>query len=363
MSTQIDIATLRIKLNNLQTALENRVYGGNINLYVSGANPANPPPGLTGSVINITGSNGIILSSSVVNNTSTLFISQSSAIASLNYFGESATSYTAGQGNPTEANDLTATRNAVSNVHIRLVPKGTGGLLLGPATGQARGAYSIDLSINPNVNFSHGARATYSTIGGGGGNQYITTDGVYSTIAGGRNCTSTAPYSMIPGGYNSSDKYSTGKFAFASNNFDYSTGIIVYRGITTDGSTTVSLTVDGQTPYQGTFSPTVPANILTAYLGVSALKVRAEIVARDSDGLAQAWTLQALIKGETYGLGSVVGQTVETFGTDFSTATVNFATNGNAGVGNGIFINVVGVASKTIRWAATIYSTEVSFVQ
>lgn len=349
MSIETELSKLKFYVNELRNRPSTT---STTTILVSGS--ATP---IVGNTFSISGTNGITFSST----SNKLIISQAAAGgAGLLYFTESLPSFTAGGGGlgTTVANSFNVVRAGQTDAHLLLLPKGNGGLVLGPATGQSRGQYAVDLSIHPAATFAHGARATYATIGGGGGNQYITTDGDYATIAGGRDCSINAPYGAIPGGRGSSTKYQTGKFAFSSNNADYSTGMIVYRGITTNGSTTVSLTSDGAAVNTGIYPPGTPANVLLVYLSITAIKIRAEIVARSSDGLAKAWTLEALATNA-----GIIGATTTAYGTDLAAATVAFRAQTGVGLGDGITIDVTGVTAKTIRWAATLYTTEVSFLQ
>jgi len=136
---------------------------------------------------------------------------QTWAAAGLDYFSDAES--TAVPNNPVYVDSLSAT-GAATNVDVALVAKGTGATLAQipdgtTAGGNKRGQYATDWSKYRPQGSDYVASGSYSTVSGGAS---VKASGAYSTASGGYVNVASGTYSTVIGGYsnqNTSGSYST----------------------------------------------------------------------------------------------------------------------------------------------------------
>lgn len=212
--------------------------------------------------------------------------------------------------------------------------------------------------------FLNNTSGNQSVIGGGNGHQAT---GANSFIGGGSNNRANAAHSTIPGGDQASARSIIGRFAYASGVFasalpgvaQYALG--VFRRETTT-ATPIVLT-SNESAAAATNITALPDSGLYAF--------SARVVCIQSAGTAgavrdsKAWTVVGAIKrGTSAAATALLGTPAVTvlgadtnLGTDNSTgATIAVSADTTNG---GLIITVTGQANKTLRWVATIETTEV----
>lgn len=238
-------------------------------------------------------------------------------------------------------------------------------------TGSTIGGGINNLSSASNATVGGGANntagASHATVAGGLANSAVSAGN--TTVGGGSNNSASGANATVPGGgSNLADgAYSTalgfyaatraiyGRLSHASGQFaaqgDAQTGRHVLRRATTDATATI-LTGDGAAPATTTV-PVLP--------NASAYKVRAEVVCRENaTGAAKAWTLECLAKrGANAAATALSGTTTATvYGADSGTSAWDATLVVNTTRGS-VEVQVTGEASKTLRWVATVVTTEV----
>lgn len=258
--------------------------------------------------------------------------------------------------------------NIAREVHHNTVGGGYGNVA-GQATGGGRSYATVG---GGNSNYATGA---YSAVAGGTGN----TAGAYgctvaggdvnaasagsaggsgegwSTVGGGAGNVADGWYSTIPGGSRASARDLYARFSYASGQFsgrgDAQMGIHVTRR-STSNATAARLSADGAAP--GTRTVNVLPNSY-AYI------IRAEVVARENTtGDAKMWLITAGVRrGATAATTALVAAaTVTVVAADAGAAAWTATVVADTTRGS-IEVEVAGEAAKTIRWVATMYTTEV----
>lgn len=197
-------------------------------------------------------------------------------------------------------------------------------------------------------------QAYRAAILGGGDNQ---ANEAYAAVLGGRNNVADGAYSVVIGGARGTTRGTTGRSVFSSGYTPFlganQTSMVVLWGDTI-GAVPSPLTVDGANP--------VNANNTLLMPDTSAFKIRAEVIARLSTAPAdvRGWTIEGIAYRDV-GVAStaVTGVTVTTFGAGLVGASVSLVAD-NA-VGGGIYVEATGIAFATIRWTATLYSSEAAW--
>lgn len=249
---------------------------------------------------------------------------------------------------------------AGADVDAALVPKGEGALLAAVPDGTTqhgnkRGTRAVDWQTS-REDSSQVASGRKSVLAGGDGN---TVSGEMAACGGGGFNDADGFASCVPGGMAASTRGVAGQFAFASfGTFDFTwkgqaqMGVLVTRRVTTSGAST-PLTVDGGQVEAGNIS-TLADN--------SAVRFRAEVVGFEpaTGDVYSATVTATMVRGAGAGTTAMVASS-ETTGIRYTpgAATWSLAVNTNLEVG-GFAINATGEAGKTIRWVATIYTTEVT---
>ncbi len=285
--------------------------------------------------------------------------------------------FTASPNNTVNHASIQATGNT-TNVSVSLVPKGTGAFCLavpdGTTTGgNARGANAIDLQRQRSAatqvasglssailagerntatgtrgatvgGFESGATGAYEAFAWGERSFASGSEGSWAT---GTNCSSSASWAHARGLRANADR--VGMQAEASGQFaatgDAQHVRFVARSKTTDGTTAVTLFLDGSSARL-----TIPSGKI--------LFAIAKIIGSKSDGSAVAVYLRQVAIKNVGGTTSLVG-TVNTIGTDTAAGTSIAITADDTN--DAMQIAVTGVASETWRWVATIEGVELAY--
>jgi hypothetical protein len=202
------------------------------------------------------------------------------------------------------------------------------------------------------------AGARYSTVAGGnlnlagtefsavGGGLSNAATGSCSVVGGGHSNSASGTFATVPGG-RMADAARYGELAFASGSFNTTKGLaqtstFVLRNTTTDANPT-ALYLDGvgQTIWMTT---------------TSALAFDALVVGQSDAGQAAAYRITGLIKS--------VGGTVSFVGTPAVTVLGEDVPAWDASVATApqvLLVNVTGAAATTIRWVATVHTSQVAW--
>jgi hypothetical protein len=295
----------------------------------------------------------------------------------------------------------------IANMNLVLSPKGTGALIAGAVPdgtatgGNARGAYAVDLQLyrasatqvaSGQDSFAAGYGCTASNqgsicIGWGStssgirsiviGDQSSAT-AVQSIAMGGGGAVATAIGSIAIGYYctaSGSTAFSVGQQNLASGNRSVATGLqslanrhgqrahaagsftdasqsgqsqcveFVLRNKTTDGTTAVTLFLDGAT------------SRLTIRAG-TILHATAHILGSKSDGSVVAEYMRQVCIKNVSGTTTLVGM-VNTLGVDEAAGTSIAVTADDTN--DALQIAVTGVAAETWRWVAVVYGVELAY--
>lgn len=312
--------------------------------------------------------------------------------------GGSLTNWTEAYGAGTQSTSSFTATNAATNVNAALVAKGNGATVAQEPTGttaggNSRGQLSTDWqksrgsagqvtqgnysSIgggqNNQTGGAHGAipggfgnnvNDAYGSIGGGnsntagnaahvGGGVSNSASASYSTVAGGESNATTGSRSWCPGGSQFSDRgivrsggWSAGQFSVAG---DAQVQEFVLRSDTTN-ATPEAMTTDNSTA-SSTNTIALPNN--------SAYDVSGRIVARDTAGNAQTWTVDAMIiRGANAAATTFVGGGTPTVKFTQGTFSGAIALTANTTIG-GLAVTVTGVAATNIKWVASLRATQV----
>lgn len=212
--------------------------------------------------------------------------------------------------------------------------------------------------------------SSHGFIGGGNGNDII---GRKASCAGGFYNKAHGQHSAIPGGSGADTRGVDGRFAFASGNpepdYDNRRGVtqmtinVPFKD-TTDAST-VQLTMNGLAPSGPSLGTYNWTNVLVfasseAQLHYGAMKVRVEVIARNRNTAVtdvKGWTIEGIAtRSGDAATTAVTGVTSTTFGAGLVGATATLVADTTTG---GIAVEVAGLVGTNIRWAATVYVTEI----
>lgn len=258
-----------------------------------------------------------------------------------------------------------------SNISVRLIPTGTGGLIAAQPDsttvgGNTRGQYAVDWQLVRSA-ADKVAGASYSTIGGGISNLVA---GLNGTIAGGELNIVAAQNGAIGGGSNNwvygrgsraggEYSYDNGRIGYdvwASGVFagigDAQVGRAVLRRVTTSTSATV-LTSNGSAPSTG--------NIINLQNN-SSLAFDITVLGRDTvTGNSGMWTGRVLIKrGANAAATSIVGSpTMTSIYLDSGWASVTAPTLAADTTNGGFSVSVTALNTNSTRWAAYVQPLEV----
>ena len=295
---------------------------------------------------------------------------------------------------------LTAT-NAATNVDVALRPKGAGALTAhvadATATGGAkRGTFAVDWQTNRaasaqaatgNVSTLSGGRENtasglYSTVSGGYGNTASTTS---STVAGGETNTAGGQWSIVAGGNANSANGQTSAIVGGSSNTATGGGSFIGGGsnATDRGLSSGTIQASGQfaasgdaqstrvvhrmatgnaTPTPMSSSGSAPASTTVLVMpNASAYTFVARVVARaNASGDCATFEIKGAIKrGANAAATAVVGTVSSTsLGADAGASAWSATAVADTSLG-ALTIQVTGAAATTIKWVASIWTTEV----
>lgn len=337
------------------------------------------------------------LASGTADSTTYLRGDQTWAAAGLQYFNESES--TASPNNPVYVDSLSVT-GAPTNVDVALVAKGGGATLAqipdGLVTGgNKRGLYATDWSKSRPSGALYVASGSYSTVSGGNN---VRASGSYSTVSGGDNNSASGSYATVIGGRsnsNTSGTYSTAG-GYGSNATGY-TSISIGYTCTADGFHSVSLGYyadskdrpscfsfggynrgDAGHPFQSCLmnvsaqttdaTPTYLSGYstdATAYwnrLDVnSAVAFRITLIGHVTGaGNTKAWEFYGAVKrGSTVASCVLVGAvTKNIIAADSGASSWDADVVVDSTTIGAFTVQVTGAASTTIRWNASIYTSE-----
>ena len=261
--------------------------------------------------------------------------------------------------------------NAATNVDAAIVPKGTGAFTLAVADstatgGNKRGTYAVDLQLSRSTaaqvasgdySFVVGQSCTASGTKAIAGGSTNTASGLNSIALGGGVNTADAQGAAVIGGAYGTARGSTSSI-FGGNPIASQSGVSQLRkfilGRQTTTATPTVLAADTNAA-SATNQVNLPNN--------SAFYFKGSVIANvTGGGNTKGWTIEGVIKrGANAAATSIVGT---------ATVTSNYADAGastwdvtaTADTTNGcLAITVTGQASTTIRWVASIETTEVTF--
>jgi len=262
----------------------------------------------------------------------------------------------------------------LSRVTATQVASGTNSALIGGSQNTASGSQSVALGGSQNTasgseavvlggNFNT-ANASGAVAIGGSSN---TASQLNAAVGGGGSNTADGSYSVIPGGHQGRARGLTGRLSLASGSFtiagDAQYGLMVLRRITTN-TTPLDLTSTNAVASSINI-PVLPDNSLYAFRG--------QVVCIQAAGAAgtvndcKTWDVSGSIKrGAGVATTALLGTpTITVMGADTNLGATNAGgaiiaitadtTNG------GLLITVTGETDKTLRWVATIHTTEVDY--
>ncbi len=221
---------------------------------------------------------------------------------------------------------------------------------IGGGTNNRVQTYAVSATIGGGMQNTIETQASQSVISGGQLNK-IQSGARGATIAGGANnlIHTNAYFASIPGGWHARATHQ-GQLAHASGRFatdgDAQTSTHILRRQTTDATTT-DLLLDG---FTSTELLTIPA--------AAAWTFEVQIVGRTQGGQTAGYNLRGVIEN-VVGVTALVG-TVDVAMTKEDVAAWN-ATAVADNINDALAIRVTGVAATTIRWVATVRTTEVIF--
>lgn len=284
-----------------------------------------------------------------------------------------------------KAVDLQSSRSlstSVASGSFSVIVGGTGNIASGTASVVVGGEDNNASASNSSIGGGqfNGASGTSSTVGGGssntaaGGNSVVSggttnsANGTNSAVGGGQANVASGSNSVIPGGNGGTTRSLVGRLSFSSGTFtaagDAQYGLIVVRRETTNNTSAV-LTSNGSSASSINI-PAIPPTSLVSF--------RAQVVCIQTAGSAGAvndgkvWEVVGAIKRDTsisttaiFGTPTITVIAADTnLGTDNTTGAVISITADTSIVG-AILINVTGETNKTLRWVATVQTTEVDY--
>ena len=261
------------------------------------------------------------------------------------------------------------TITAYPGVDAVFSPKGGGSILANTpdntvAGGNKRGTGAVDWQTS-RTNATNVASGNFAVLSGGQGNQATAdsstisggtsnaTSGGSGVVAGGASNSVTAPFGSVPGG-SQALAATYGKFAYASGmattQGDAQYGLSILRGATA-AATTARLTSDGNAAGVTNVCnlPNNSAYLLKILLAATDTAHTAGLVAEYSVFLRRGANAASTV---------LVATTQHTMLADAATDAASVALTADVDNG-GINLTVTGIAGSTLRWAATIQTTEV----
>ncbi|MBK8915452.1 MAG: hypothetical protein IPM64_12795 [Phycisphaerales bacterium] len=191
---------------------------------------------------------------------------------------------------------------------------------------------------------SNQAGAEAATVVGGSGN---IASGQRSVVAGGRSNTAAGAFSTIPGG-DGAVAARFGQQAYAAGSFaaqgDAQCSTFVMRA-ETDSGTPTSLFLDG-----GSQRLLIENGKTLAFEGI--------VVARSSTGQSAAFSIRGAIKNVANTVSLVGTPTVTSLGSELGGANVIL---GADSINRALSVGAIGVNGTSIRWVATLRTSEVMF--
>lgn len=285
----------------------------------------------------------------------------------------------------TNAVDLQINRTQANHV-----ASGLGSVLIGGDSNYASGSYSGVLSGNSNGitsntsviaggsnslaagtssvisgGLSNTASGTNSAVSGGVSN---TASGAGSVVGGGNTNTANGTNSVIPGGNGGTTRSLVGRLSFSSGTFavqgDAQYGLIVLRRETTNNTPTILTSTNANG--SSINLPSIPATSFITFR-VQVVCVQAAGTA-GTLGDAKAWDIFGSIKrGASITDTAILGAPTITvisadanLGTDNTTGAI-ISVTADTSITGALLINVTGETNKTLRWVATVHTTEVDY--
>lgn len=212
--------------------------------------------------------------------------------------------------------------------------------------------------------FSNTASGSYAVISGGTSNS---SSALSSTVGGGNSNQADGTNSVVPGGSGGITRGLTGRLSFSSGTFasggDAQYGLIVLRRSTTDATPlAITSTNVGASSIN---IPVLPNSGLYAFRGQVACIQTAGIAGAVND--CKAWDIAGSIKRNTNAASTALlgTPTITVLGADTNLGADNatgavIAITADTSAG-GLLITVTGETNKTLRWVATVQTTEVDY--
>jgi hypothetical protein len=267
---------------------------------------------------------------------------------------------------------LTATA-AVTDVDIALVPKGVGAFLLAlpdstTTGGNKRGNYAVDLQRQRTA-ATQVASANNSIILGGANNSATAT---YATVLGGANNTASATESLVFGDSSAANSlfgvafggYATTRSIVGYKAFSSNAPIASALGNTQMGFLSVSVQTTDATATVLRSDSTAASATNQLYIPLNSIVTFQILISAGITGASNAkiWEVKGgMKKGSTDNTVALVGAlTTNVLGADSGASTWSVAVTANTVLGTAT-ITVTGQAGTTIRWNASIITSEVTY--
>lgn len=236
---------------------------------------------------------------------------------------------------------------------------GTSSFLGGGTSNTANGSYATT-----GGGLGNSAGASFASVLGGDSN---TASGASSVVGGGSGNTANGTNSVVPGGASGSARGLTGRLSFGAGSFgvsgDAQYGLMVLRRSTTDNTPSAITATNAAT--SSVNIPILPNTSLYAFRGQVTCIQTAGSAGTVND--CKAWDIVGAIKrNATAASTALLGTpTITVLGADTNLGADNTTgaiiaitadtTNG------GLLITVTGETNKTLRWVATVHTTEVDY--
>lgn len=208
------------------------------------------------------------------------------------------------------------------------------------------------------------ASGSSAVISGGGSNS---SSGLTSVVSGGQSNLADGTNSVVPGGNGATTRGLTGRLSFSSGTFasggDAQYGLIVLRRSTTDSAPlAITSTNVGASSIN---IPVLPNSCIYAFRGQVVCIQTAGVAGAVND--CKAWDIVGSIKrGANAASTALLGTpTITVLGADTNLGADNatgavIAITADTSAG-GLLITVTGETDKTLRWVATVHTTEVDY--
>ena len=267
---------------------------------------------------------------------------------------------------------LTAS-GGTANQFIAIAPKGTGGITAAipdsaVTGGNVRGTNSVDLQTTRSA-ATQVANGNNSVIIGGNNN---TASGTNAVVLGGTSNTASATGSLVAGEQSTANS----TYGLAFGNYATSRAIVGYKGfapaapiasavgVNQQGFLSVGVQTTDATPTILRSNTSAAASTNQLYVPLNGIVTFQILVACGITGAsnAKAWKFEgAAKKGSTEATTTFVGALTKTvIGADAGASTWDVAVTANTTTG-AITITATGQAGTTIRWNASIVTSEVSY--